>query len=60
MDTLVLCPCGHAMASHDWEGCRGDRHRRCGCPHSRLGALEAAIYASRLRAGSATAVLPAE
>ncbi len=49
MDSLVLCPCGHNMASHDWDGCRGDRFSTCGCRQSRQGALEAAIYASRLR-----------
>jgi hypothetical protein len=51
MDWLVLCPCGHALTSHDWEGCRGDRFAQCACVHSPQSALDAAIEASRLKTG---------
>jgi hypothetical protein len=43
MDNLVLCPCGHALALHDYAGCTGDRARTCGCGRDRHAALEAAI-----------------
>lgn len=60
MDSLVLCPCGHTMASHAGDGCRGDRFRRCACARARLGALDAAIDAHRLKSASAEPQLAAE
>ena len=45
MDTLVTCPCGHTLASHDTEGCFGERLRHCHCRRNRTAALEAAIGA---------------
>jgi hypothetical protein len=60
MDELVMCPCGHAMSSHDDAGCHGDRRHRCACPQTRIGALEAAIDASRLRPGQSLPFLHAE
>jgi hypothetical protein len=47
MDNLVLCPCGHTLAHHDYEGCAGDRLRRCTCPYERHAALEAAVESVR-------------
>jgi hypothetical protein len=49
MDDLVLCPCGHAMGSHDGGGCSGDRLRPCRCARDRYGALAAAIDEARAR-----------
>ena len=47
MDNLVLCPCGHSLAHHDYAGCVGDRIRRCTCPRDGHGALEAAVESVR-------------
>jgi hypothetical protein len=47
MDNLVLCPCGHSLALHDYTGCSGDRLRSCGCPRDRHAALEAAVDSVR-------------
>jgi hypothetical protein len=47
MDNLVLCPCGHSLALHEYTGCSGDRLRRCGCPLDRHAALEAAVDSVR-------------
>jgi hypothetical protein len=47
MDNLVLCPCGHSLASHDYMGCSGDRAGRCSCEHDRHAALEAAVDTAR-------------
>jgi hypothetical protein len=47
METLVLCPCGHSLANHDYAGCAGDRLRVCGCPRDRHYALEAAVSSAR-------------
>jgi hypothetical protein len=47
MDNLVLCPCGHSLASHDYMGCSGDRAGRCGCELDRHAALEAAVDSAR-------------
>jgi hypothetical protein len=47
MDNLVLCPCGHNLAQHDYDGCAGDRLRRCTCPRDRHAALEAAVDSVR-------------
>ncbi|HTW82436.1 MAG TPA: hypothetical protein VMD91_00020 [Candidatus Sulfotelmatobacter sp.] len=47
MDNLVLCPCGHALARHDFDGCAGDRLRRCSCPRDRHTALESAVELAR-------------
>jgi hypothetical protein len=47
MDNLVLCPCGHSLAQHDYKGCAGDRLRRCNCEFDRHAALEAAIDSVR-------------
>jgi hypothetical protein len=49
LDELVLCPCGHSMAQHDRDGCRGERLRRCRCRHDRHAALEAAVDGARSR-----------
>ena len=43
MENLVLCPCGHALAQHDYAGCSGDRFGKCGCTKDRYLALEAAV-----------------
>jgi hypothetical protein len=43
MENLVLCPCGHTLANHDYAGCAGDRLRRCTCERDRYNALEAAV-----------------
>ncbi len=47
MDNLVLCPCGHSLANHDYAGCSGDRLRRCGCVRDRYASLEAAVDSAR-------------
>jgi hypothetical protein len=47
MDNLVLCPCGHSLANHDYCGCAGDRLRTCSCCRDRHGALEAAVDSAR-------------
>ncbi len=47
MENLVLCPCGHALAEHDYAGCTGDRARPCGCSRDRYAALEAAVDSVR-------------
>jgi hypothetical protein len=47
MDNLVLCPCGHSLANHDYMGCSGDRVGRCGCELDRHAALEAAVDSAR-------------
>jgi hypothetical protein len=47
METLVLCPCGHSLAQHDYAGCAGDRLRRCTCERDRHAALEAAVDSVR-------------
>ncbi len=47
MDNLVLCPCGHNLAQHDFSGCSGDRLRRCGCERDRHAALEAAVDSAK-------------
>ncbi len=47
MDNLVLCPCGHNLAQHDFSGCAGDRLRRCDCERDRHAALEAAVDSVR-------------
>ncbi|MEA2783916.1 MAG: hypothetical protein QOF71_20 [Candidatus Eremiobacteraeota bacterium] len=47
MDNLVLCPCGHSLANHDYMGCSGDRVGRCGCELDRHAALEAAVDTAR-------------
>lgn len=49
METLVLCPCGHELALHDEQGCRGSRSVRCACDRTREAALEAAVEAARTR-----------
>jgi len=49
LDELVLCPCGHSMAFHDREGCRGERLRRCPCERDRYAALEAAVDGAKSR-----------
>lgn len=43
METLVQCPCGHALARHDYEGCSGDRLRGCSCKRDKHAALDAAV-----------------
>ncbi len=47
MENLVLCPCGHTLAQHDYDGCAGDRLRRCSCQRDRHSALEAAVDSVR-------------
>ena len=47
MDNLVLCPCGHSLALHDYNGCSGDRLRSCRCERDRYAALEAAVDSVR-------------
>ena len=47
MENLVLCPCGHSLALHDFTGCAGDRLRRCTCARDRHEALEAAVDNAR-------------
>jgi hypothetical protein len=47
MDNLVLCPCGHSLANHDYMGCSGDRVGRCRCELDRHAALEAAVDTAR-------------
>ena len=47
MDNLVLCPCGHSLANHDYAGCSGDRLRNCTCARDRYNALEAAVDSVR-------------
>ena len=47
MENLVLCPCGHNLAMHDFTGCSGDRLRRCDCERDRHAALEAAVDSVR-------------
>ena len=47
MDNLVLCSCGHSLANHDYDGCAGDRLRRCSCERDRHFALEAAVDSAR-------------
>jgi hypothetical protein len=47
MDNLVLCPCGHSLANHDYMGCSGDRAGRCRCELDRHAALEAAVDTAR-------------
>ena len=47
MDNLVLCPCGHSLANHDYAGCSGDRNGRCRCSNDRHAALEAAVDNAR-------------
>lgn len=47
MDNLVLCPCEHSLANHDYMGCSGDRNSRCGCELDRHAALEAAVDSAR-------------
>jgi hypothetical protein len=47
MDNLVLCPCGHALSRHDFEGCAGDRLRSCPCSYDRHEALESAVDLAR-------------
>jgi hypothetical protein len=47
MDNLVLCPCGHNLALHDFDGCAGERLRRCACKRDRHAALEAAVDSVR-------------
>jgi len=47
MDNLVLCPCEHPLANHDYSGCAGDRIRRCACELDRHAALEAAVDSAR-------------
>ena len=55
MDNLVLCPCGHSLALHDYAGCSGDRLRRCECERDRHAALEAAVDNARTAPGYRTA-----
>jgi hypothetical protein len=43
VDNLVLCPCGHSLANHDYAGCSGDRLSTCRCGRDRYSALEAAV-----------------
>ncbi|WP_317994499.1 hypothetical protein [Vulcanimicrobium alpinum] len=43
MENLVSCPCGHPLSNHDFEGCNGERLRRCPCPRDKHAALEAAV-----------------
>jgi hypothetical protein len=43
MENLVLCPCGHALSSHEYAGCVGNRSRPCPCRRDRYAALEAAV-----------------
>jgi len=47
MDNLVLCPCGHSLALHEYTGCSGDRLRSCRCVRDRHAALEAAVDSVR-------------
>lgn len=47
MENLVLCPCGHALTSHEYTGCSGDRSRSCTCERDRHAALEAAVDHAR-------------
>jgi hypothetical protein len=47
MDTLITCPCGHTLASHDTEGCFGERLRTCHCRRDRATALDAAVNVVR-------------
>jgi hypothetical protein len=47
VDNIVLCPCGHNLAQHDYAGCAGDRLRRCPCDRDRHAALEAAVESVR-------------
>ena len=47
MDNLVLCPCGHSLANHEYAGCSGDRLRTCACARDRYLALEAAVDSVR-------------
>ena len=55
MDNLVLCPCGHSLAHHDYAGCAGDRLRKCHCERDRHLALEAAVDSVRTTPGYAPA-----
>jgi hypothetical protein len=47
MDNLVLCPCGHTLSRHDFDGCAGDRLRSCQCQRDRHEALESAVDLAR-------------
>ena len=47
MENLVLCPCSHSLAQHDYAGCTGDRLRPCACERPRHAALEAAVDSVR-------------
>ena len=53
MDNLVLCPCGHSLARHDYAGCGGERLRKCPCERDRHAALEAAVDSVRTTPGVA-------
>jgi len=62
MDTLIACPCGHTLASHDAEGCFGERLRSCHCRRDRSTALDAAVSVVRtpqVPAGYDAAIPPA-
>ena len=47
MENLVLCPCGHSLTLHEYNGCSGDRVRTCRCTLDRHAALEAAVDSAR-------------
>lgn len=54
MDTLLTCPCGHTLASHDTEGCFGERLRPCHCRRNRASALDAVVNGVRTPQSAAT------
>ncbi len=48
MKYLVLCTCGHSLANHDVQGCRGEVRALCECRRDGGQALEAAIEQARV------------
>jgi hypothetical protein len=58
METLVNCPCGHTLSTHDGGGCSGERLRPCSCKRDRSGALEAAVTAVRTQPMPAPDAMP--
>lgn len=54
MEAPALCRCGHDAARHDFDGCGGDRLRRCTCAHDERQVLESRFDSSRLAAPALT------